>query len=120
MNDNTSCPNYDCLSLEATVDDDGPFSDLSASWAYSPSGSRSFSDNSSLVSTTDNTQGKFRAVFNGYRDSDAGKITLTVTDAGNRQGCWNSHSCQMGIHLLQYVIQVVRTAIPHKLKSHSF
>ena len=86
VNDNTSCPNYDCLSLEATVDDDGPFSDLSASWAYSPSGSRSFSDNSSLVSTTDNTQGKFRAVFNGYRDSDAGKITLTVTDAGNRQG----------------------------------
>ena len=56
VNDNTSCPNYDCLSLEATVDDDGPFSDLSASWAYSPSGSRSFSDNSSIVSTTDNTQ----------------------------------------------------------------
>ncbi len=86
IKDNTSCPNYDCLSLEATVDDDGPFSDLSTSWAYSPSGSRSFSDNSSLVSTSDNTQGRFRAVFNGYRDSDAGKITLTVTDAGNRQG----------------------------------
>ena len=32
VQDNTTCPAYDCLALEALVDDDDLFSNLSASW----------------------------------------------------------------------------------------
>ncbi|MDP7317579.1 MAG: hypothetical protein QGH12_05230, partial [SAR324 cluster bacterium] len=89
VQDNSSCPNYDCLAMEALVDDDKAFSELSASWAYTPTGSRTFSNNASLVSASDPTQGRFRAIMNGYRDSDAGEVTLTVTDSDNLQGVLN-------------------------------
>ena len=33
-NDKSICPNYDCLILEALVEDNGPFANLTALWSY--------------------------------------------------------------------------------------
>ncbi len=92
VQESASCPDYDCLALTALVDDDGPFSALSASWAYTPTwanitGIRTFTDNVSITSASDNnTQGHFSVLLKGYQDSDSGEIKLTVTDGGGSQG----------------------------------
>ena len=83
VQDNTTCPAYDCLALEAVVDDDDLFSNLSASWRYSLDSNKFFQDNSSQVSDSDNTQGRFRTIFKEYKDSDNGVISLTVRDNTN-------------------------------------
>ena len=49
VQDNNSCPEFDCLALEALVDDDRPFSELTATWSFNHSGNKSFSDNSSQL-----------------------------------------------------------------------
>ena len=74
-------PIMTCLVI-ALVDDDGLFSDLNPSWSYSSQGltNRELTDNYSLVSLNDLTQGRFRIILNGYHNSDNGDINLTVTD----------------------------------------
>ena len=63
--------------------DDDLFSNLSASWSYSFDSNKSFQDNSSQISDSDDTQGRFRTICKGYNDSDNGVISLTVRDNTN-------------------------------------
>ena len=93
VQDNNSCPEFDCLALEALVDDDRPFSELTATWSFNHSGNKSFSDNSSqLVSSfhdngsIDLTKGKIRTILRGYNDYDDFEITLKLVDGENLQG----------------------------------
>ena len=93
VQDNGSCPEFDCLALEALVDDDRPFSELNATWSFDHTGNKSFVDNSSQLSqrffdngTQDYTQGKFRAILKGYKDYDDFKIILNISDNQNLVG----------------------------------
>ena len=61
---------YDCLALDALVDDDGPFSALSATWSYSAGNSHLLIIFSSLQQIQHKEGSGY---FKGYKDSDTGK-----------------------------------------------
>ena len=93
VQDNGSCPEFDCLALEALVDDDRPFSELTATWSFNHSGNKSFSDNTSQLvnsfhdnGSIDLTKGKIRTILRGYNDYDDFEITLKLVDGENLQG----------------------------------
>jgi hypothetical protein len=84
VQDNLTCPQLDCLRMQATVADEKAFSELSAAWGYD-AGGRSFSESTLTVDAQDANQGIVEVLMSGYQDSDAGTVTLTATDADGMQ-----------------------------------
>jgi hypothetical protein len=80
IQDSTACPELDCLAIQAQVQDDGSFDNLSAAWSYLPSsGNHSFPYTLNEKGSSE-TEGSLFAVLKGYHSSDAGEIELVVTD----------------------------------------
>jgi hypothetical protein len=84
VQDNASCPQLDCLRMQATVADEKAFSELSAAWGYD-AGGRTFSEPTLTVDAQDANRGIVEVLMSSYQDSDNGTITLTITDAGGIQ-----------------------------------